>query len=90
MIQQKIDMEATGQAYREARQAVKRRVIVCAGTGCVANGSLKVFEALNETIAAKGLDVVGRAGPRLQGRRLSVQERLPGVLPGGSAGDDRA
>jgi len=58
MIQQKIDMEATGQAYWQARQAVRRRVIVCAGTGCVANGSLKVHEALRDEIAARGLDVV--------------------------------
>lgn len=52
MIQQKSDMEAIGQAYRQARQAVRRRVIVCAGTGCVANGSLKVHEALRNEIAA--------------------------------------
>ncbi|MDI6451566.1 NADH-ubiquinone oxidoreductase-F iron-sulfur binding region domain-containing protein [Anaerobaca lacustris] len=62
MIQQKIDMEATGQAYRQARQAVRRRVIVCAGTGCVANGSLKVYEALRQETEARGLEVVVKLG----------------------------
>ncbi len=62
MIQQKMDMEATGQAYRQARQAVRRRVIVCAGTGCVANGSLKVYEALRQETEARGLDVVVKLG----------------------------
>ncbi|MHB0999557.1 MAG: NADH-ubiquinone oxidoreductase-F iron-sulfur binding region domain-containing protein [Armatimonadota bacterium] len=38
--------------------AVKRRVIICAGTGCVANGALKVFDAFVKEIAAAGLDVV--------------------------------
>ena len=31
-----------GQRYKPGQ----RRVIVCAGTGCVANGAYKVFEAL--------------------------------------------
>ena len=35
-----------------------RRVIVCAGTGCVANGSLAVHEALVRAARAAGLKVV--------------------------------
>ena len=35
-----------------------RRVIVCAGTGCVANGSKRVLDALEKQMAAAGLNVV--------------------------------
>ena len=35
-----------------------RRVIVCAGTGCVANGALKVHQAIVDQLAASGLHVV--------------------------------
>ncbi len=35
----------------------QRRVIVCAGTGCVANGAYKVIEAFNTQIAAAGISV---------------------------------
>lgn len=35
-----------------------RRVIICAGTGCVSSGSLKVHEAFVEQLAAAGLNVV--------------------------------
>lgn len=28
----------------------KMRILVCAGTGCVANGSLKVYDALRESL----------------------------------------
>ena len=35
-----------------------RRVVVCAGTGCLANGSRKVFEALDAQMRTAGLDVV--------------------------------
>ncbi|HBT78204.1 MAG TPA: NADH-quinone oxidoreductase subunit F [Planctomycetaceae bacterium] len=36
---------------------MKKRIVVCAGTGCVANGSLDVFDALEKKIAADGLNV---------------------------------
>ncbi len=35
----------------------KMRVLVCAGTGCVANGSLKVYERIKELVKEKGLYV---------------------------------
>jgi NADH-quinone oxidoreductase subunit F len=37
--------------------AGKRRVVVCAGTGCVASGAYDVFKALAEQAAAAGLSV---------------------------------
>ncbi len=35
-----------------------RRVIVCAGTGCMANGAMKVFEEFKQQIAGAGLNVI--------------------------------
>jgi len=35
-----------------------RRVVVCAGTGCMANGSMKVFEQFKSEIANSGLRVI--------------------------------
>src|ERR1035437_9169432 len=35
-----------------------RRVVVCAGTGCMANGAMKVFENFKKEIAASGLHVI--------------------------------
>jgi len=43
--------------YAKVTHGVQRRIIVCAGTGCVANGSLKVFEKFKEYIATKGIPV---------------------------------
>ena len=40
---------------KSALDQEKMRILVCAGTGCVANGSLKVYEALKKLIAEKGL-----------------------------------
>ena len=35
-----------------------RRVVICAGTGCVANGAMKVHAALQERIRARNLPFV--------------------------------
>ena len=48
-------------AYREAAVvaygAQAEKIIVCAGTGCVAGGSLKIYDRLKELMEAKGLHV---------------------------------
>jgi NADH-quinone oxidoreductase subunit F len=41
-------------ALRSDRTLERRAILVCAGTGCIANGSLKVAEALNEALRRSG------------------------------------
>ncbi|MFW5712469.1 MAG: NADH-ubiquinone oxidoreductase-F iron-sulfur binding region domain-containing protein [Spirochaetota bacterium] len=52
-----IDIEAMGTAYVRAYQKVNRRIIVCAGTGCIANGALEVYERLKTVAAECGVSV---------------------------------
>jgi NADH-quinone oxidoreductase subunit F len=51
------DLEARSAAYQRARALVAKRIVVCAGTGCIANGSLGVYEKLGAAIKAAGIDV---------------------------------
>jgi len=51
-------LPAIAASYREATRAIRRRVIVCAGTGCVANGSLALHAALSAALKQAGLDVI--------------------------------
>ena len=60
-----------GTASNNPRQA---RVIVCAGTGCVASGAYKVFEALIQEIRAAGLDVTTEFRPENQGPGLRLNQ----------------
>lgn len=53
-----VDLVSITQSYGQWKQPGTRRIVVCAGTGCVANGSLEVYRALAERIAAAGLPVV--------------------------------
>jgi NADH-quinone oxidoreductase subunit F len=51
------DLESRAAAYLGARELVERRIVVCAGTGCIANGSLGVYDKLASSIKEGGLKV---------------------------------
>ncbi len=50
-------LQSCSKKFNDAMKGSKRRVVICAGTGCVANGSLDVFHRLEQTIRDAGLDV---------------------------------
>lgn len=52
-----IDLDRIAREHQESAKDIKQRVIICAGTGCVANGALKVFSAFLDKTAAAGVDV---------------------------------
>ncbi|MDX9719649.1 MAG: NADH-ubiquinone oxidoreductase-F iron-sulfur binding region domain-containing protein [Myxococcota bacterium] len=58
MIQSSQDLAQVKHKFLEQRAALPRRLVLCAGTGCVANGALKVFAALEAAVQAAGLEVV--------------------------------
>ncbi|MBP8952279.1 MAG: 4Fe-4S binding protein [Armatimonadetes bacterium] len=49
-------LEQTAAAYKQASEKAARRVVICGGTGCIANGALNVFEAFVEQVATAGLE----------------------------------
>ncbi len=51
-----LDKIKTG--YESITSGIKRRVIICAGTGCVANGALKIFESLKKKLSEENIEVV--------------------------------
>ena len=50
----KEQLEQWRDQWRQGFAREKARILVCAGTGCVANGSLAVFEALKREVEARG------------------------------------
>ncbi|MCY2927111.1 MAG: 4Fe-4S binding protein [Planctomycetota bacterium] len=51
------DIAALAARFDRAITKVARRIMICAGTGCVANGALEVHRELKAQLAAAGLDV---------------------------------
>ncbi|MBT3277751.1 MAG: NADH-quinone oxidoreductase subunit F, partial [Phycisphaerales bacterium] len=43
--------------YQTALNTITRRIIICAGTGCVANGAMDVHDRFVEEFTARGMDV---------------------------------
>ncbi len=52
-----IDLEKIAASFNAAASKLKQRIIICGGTGCVANGSLRVRDALCKELALIGVDV---------------------------------
>ncbi len=52
------DLDSIKNEYLEKSKEIKKRVIVCAGTGCIANGSDKVFNKFKELIKNSNLELV--------------------------------
>ncbi len=44
--------------YNINTQNVQKRIVICAGTGCIANGSLEVLDAFKIEIEKQGVDVM--------------------------------
>lgn len=41
--------------YKQTLDAQKKQILICAGTGCVASGSLQIYERLQELMEEKGI-----------------------------------
>ena len=50
-------LAAYAKKYENAAEKRTKRIVICAGTGCVANGSLEVMQALKKRIEAENLNV---------------------------------
>ncbi len=55
-------LEQVAMEYARQAAGVERRIVICAGTGCVANGALAVHDAMVAQIAAAGLPVQVKLG----------------------------
>ena len=61
-----------------AREGVS--IMVCAGTGCIASGTLAVYETLHRLCKEKGLPVSVSLSRARRRRRPSQENRLPRLL----------
>ncbi len=53
-----IDLKKTASEYKALNDKLVKRVVICAGTGCVANGSLKVRDAFLEEFKKTGINAI--------------------------------
>ena len=53
-----LNLESIAAEYKKDMDKVTKRIVLCAGTGCVANGALKLYAELDKEIKAAGLDTI--------------------------------
>lgn len=52
-----MNLDKVAQEYARMHDTVKRRLIICAGTGCIANGSLKLYEEMQKEVQKAGIEI---------------------------------
>ncbi|MCQ2914290.1 MAG: 4Fe-4S binding protein [Alphaproteobacteria bacterium] len=65
-----VDLEKIASDYGKEYKKLSRRMIVCAGTGCIANGSLKLHDALIEEAKKAGIDIIVELKGEVEGKSL--------------------
>lgn len=50
------DLKTAHSAYKKSLDAQKKKILVCAGTGCVAGGALEIYSELIKLIEANGVE----------------------------------
>ncbi len=51
------ELEKRRQKARKAKSSIKKTILVCAGTGCLSNGSAEVAEAFQRELKDRGIDM---------------------------------
>ncbi|WP_461255245.1 NADH-ubiquinone oxidoreductase-F iron-sulfur binding region domain-containing protein [Treponema sp. R80B11-R83G3] len=54
---EKLTLEQRKEQFEQSAACQKPRIIICAGTGCVAGGSLKIYDRFREELSKRGLKV---------------------------------
>ena len=73
------ELKSMQEFYSQALNAQKKRILVCAGTGCVAGGSLQIYARLKELMKERGIPTAlatSTGRPRTQ-RRLEMTGLAP-------------
>jgi len=55
MIKSYDDLLSMEKLYKKSLDKQRKKVLICAGTGCVAGGSLKIYEKIKSLVEEKGL-----------------------------------
>lgn len=71
MYRETINLNKITEEYKQSTKSVTKRVIICAGTGCMANGAERVHKAFVNQIESAGLNVIVELKAEEKGIHLS-------------------
>ena len=56
MLKNREDLQALRQSAKQRMDAESKRIIVCAGAGCVSKGALKIYDKFAQIMKEKGIN----------------------------------
>lgn len=74
MLANREELHRASEAYQQALRSQTKKVLVCAGTGCVAGGALEIYEELIRLIKAKGITCAIRLEKEPHGEAVGVKK----------------
>lgn len=69
-------LETISNGFKELNDKCGRKIVICGGTGCVANGSLEVFDSFIEKIREEDLDAVTELKVEKLDKSVSGERRV--------------
>lgn len=55
MLKSRDDLNKLRNLYKKSIEVEKKRILVCAGTGCISSGSLEIFDKLQTIMGERGI-----------------------------------
>jgi NADH-quinone oxidoreductase subunit F len=74
MIRNREELASLRKACEAARQGEKKRILVCAGTGCVSSGSLVLFDRLRQMLCERGVNCTVELGHNLENDSVGLKK----------------
>ncbi|MEL7602213.1 MAG: SLBB domain-containing protein, partial [Bacillota bacterium] len=74
MIRSREELASLRKACEAARQGEKKRILVCAGTGCVSSGSLVIFDRLRQMLYERGVNCTVELGHDLENNSVGLKK----------------
>ncbi len=74
MLANREELNHAGEVYRNALQSQTKKILVCAGTGCVAGGALEIYDELIRLIGEQGITCAVRLEKEPHGESVGIKK----------------
>ena len=75
MLKSRLELQTLREECKKSYNSQNKKILVCAGTGCVSSGSLLIFDKLKEIIEKNGLKCEVELGTNLEeGKSVALKK----------------
>lgn len=91
MIKTREELRKLREIYAASLGEEDKKILICAGTGCISSGSLEIYDELKKIMEERGINVAVELREEPHEHSVGLKKSgLPRLLRDGAAGADRA